>query len=312
MKKAVFLALALAAISGVFAQTPGLTFGTWGYAQGTFNTPVLFEIYDEAYISYRKREVGLNTTFTTSVKWNSGTITGPNLDFQNFTLSYAPNSFLKALAGKLVESGDAVLSSYINGYKFSRLIANTEPGILVLLFPARELTLSAFTPFTESEILGTIKKSSFGMKLAIPKVANFVASYRLREHEFAAGLDLRMVSDLTFKIGFKHFTLPARQAGVMFTVNRRFGGLNLALDGNVKIIPEIAFGVEGLIEYTIGNYTFGTVNSYDTKDLWYGNNGAILSVFVRRDFSAGSVRASVRYNMPTKDWVMPFTFAIFF
>ncbi len=312
MKKAIFLALIAVAVSGAFAQTPGLTFGTWSYAEGTLNTSPLFEIYNEVYIAYKARDMGLNSTIVGTTSWTSGALTGPTLDFQDFAIWYKPFPFLKATAGKLLETGDATLSSYIDGNKFSRQMAKMEPGIMATVYPTRELTFSAFTPFTESGILATIAKSSFSLKYAIPKFANLVASYRLREYEFAAGIDFRMISDLTLKIGFKHFTAPSVQSGLLFTAGKRFGDLNLGLDSDLVILPGIAVGVKGMVEYTIGKYILGTTVALDTNDFWYANNGTVIAAYIRQDFSAGSVRAMVSYNTATRDWRLPLRFVIFF
>jgi hypothetical protein len=204
-------------------------------------------------------------------------------------------------------------------------------------YPFRELSVSAFAQYTGVFAAEALFNSSFSVKLALPKFATFVASYRIQNYNLAqgktpfpfdlsAGVDLRMFSDLTMKFGIQQ--VWSRQLfGAMFTAGRKFGDLNLGIDANVAINYSSGFtpgfGIDVLAEYKIGKYIVGTRDIYAWKDLWHADwmcystgvagslDGISASIFVRREFNASTIQASLAWDR-VNAWYLPIKFIVFF
>lgn len=342
MRKLFVLVFAVVVLCGVFAQTPGLTFGTWSFAQGSVNSPNLFAIYSEAYVEYKTNTMGVSSTLVNDLIWNGvdrKTLPAPTYTFsiQELSAWYQPFPFLKARAGKLFETGDAVLSSYVDYRKFSTYMANAEPGIMGTLYPAQELAVSAFVPFTQALSYEVLLNSAVAVRYAVPRFANFVASYRLRNYEFALGMDFRMFEALVAKVGvmYRDITTASapvnKEGGVFFTVGRKFGTLDLGLDADITISPvsgvqAVGSGVKGMAELAIGKYVAGFSLAIFSNDLWFSRDnewrttfrtsgsGIIPKLYVRRDFDNGSVSAGLELqtDVLSANWLIPIRFVFYF
>ncbi len=339
MKKALFLVLSLAVVSGAFAQTPGLTFGTWTEVQAVLNSSVFFNVDSTDSVSFNARDTGLDANINASFGWREHVPSGPDLSIQDFSIWYRPFPFLKLKAGKLLESGDAMLRSYVGYNRFSTFMANGELGVMATAYPIRDLSVSAFSQFTGTFAAEALYNVSFSVKLALPKIATFVASYRVQNYDghnvgkpvaypfdLAVGVDLRMFSDLIMKFGIQQ--VWSRQFfGAMFTAGKKFGDLNLGIDANVAINyssgTTFGFGLDGLAEYKIGKYIVGTRDIYAWKDIWHADwmrystgsaeslDGLSASIFVRREFNASSLQVALAWDR-VNAWNMPIKFILFF
>lgn len=186
MKKVLVLLLALVAVGGAFAQTPALAFGMYGDITATAATADSYALYTETYLTYKAKDMGLNAT----VVGGADFFATP----RNYKFWYQVCPAAKISAGVLREAGSARLTSYIDGNGFSTRMAAVEAGVLAEMTVVPGFTAAAFVPVTGLAPVEDLKKSAFGVSLALPNVATVVAAYRLNGYEASAGVDLKAIT----------------------------------------------------------------------------------------------------------------------
>ncbi len=305
MKKVLVLLLALVAVGGVFAAdpAPALTFGMYGKVTATVATADSYAIYTETYLTYKVKDMGLNAT----VIGAADIFATP----RNYKFWYQVCPAAKISAG-LLREGPARLASYIDGNGFSTRMANVEAGVLAELTPVQGITAAVFVPVSTAKPLDDLQKSAFGLSFAIPNIATIVSAYRLNGYEFSVGADLKAIKDTTLKAGFKNTGNLGASSVLYGTFGKKVGDLNIGVDADFIVKPAAAYGIEGMVEYTIGSYVLGAVASIDNGDAWYAYNGLWVYPYIKRNFAAGDIKVGVTYNAKTAVIQLPVKFEISF
>lgn len=314
MKKVLVLLLALAAVAGVFAQTPALTFGMYSEYYATIAKVDSYDIYNETYLNYKAKDMG----FSATVVAKSDFFATP----RNYKVWYQVCSAAKLSAGVLRETGSARLTSYVDGNGFSTRMANVQAGVMAdMVIVKNMLTLAAFMPLTGVAPLDDAKNGALGVSFSLPNVATIVAAYRAVNQEFSAGVDLKAIKDVTVRAGIANYNLavaPAAKLVLYATLGKKAGDLNLGVDANFVMQPTAKVGIKGLVEYALGTYTLGAEVSYDNSnlaaggatDMWYKAGGLVVNPYLKKAFAAGSIVVGGMYNATTAALSLPITFIL--
>ncbi|MDP2792294.1 MAG: hypothetical protein Q8O15_11135 [Rectinemataceae bacterium] len=318
MKKILVLAFVLVAAIGAFAQTPALTFGMYGDITAAVASPDSYGIYTETYLAYKAKDMGLSAT----VVGGADFFAAP----RNYSFWYQWCTGVKLYAGKLRETGSARLTSYIDGNGFSTRMANSQNGVMAYWNSVKNLTVAWFTPVTGVAIGNDFRGSSLGISFAVPSVVTLVTAYRsslnlapLDKNEFSLGADVKAIKDITLKAGLKNvggiwsisgFFGPTN---VLYaTFGQTVGDMNYGVDADFTLTPTSAYGIKGLVEYTMGKYVLGAKASIDNGDAWYNNKGLVINPYVKRNFDAGDIVVGLSYNAATTSIELPVDFEISF
>jgi hypothetical protein len=303
MKKAIVLLLALAVLGGAVFADPALTFGSYGDVYMTLadqDTENSYGVYHEFYFNYKADDMGFSATVVNSDNDFLGA-------FRNYAVYYNMfDGMAKVYAGKLRETGDVRLTSYIDGNGFSTRIANVEAGILVKLMPVDGLVVDAFLPYNGAAVADDFALAAFGAGYTIADIGKLVASYRLANDELAIGFDVKAIEDTTLRLGYK--MIVDGDMYVYLTAGKVIAGIDLGLDADVVIADEIAFGAEVKAEYGMDPYAIGLRASFDTGDAWEGNDSFYVKPYAVWNFSAGSITAGFEFNGSDSSWGIPVDF----
>ncbi len=310
MKKFLVVLLALAAVGGVFAQTPALTFGLYGDITATLAAKDSYGIYTETYLTYAAKDMGLNATVVSGADiFNTP---------RNYKFWYQVCSAAKVSVGVLREAGSARLTSYIDGLGFSTRMASVESGVLneMKILPG-VLTAAVFVPVvTDATPAVDFGNSAFGVSFTLPNVANVVAAYRLNGKEASIGVDLKAVKDLVIRVGLRNVGAFGAKTVLYYTAGRSANGLKLGVDGYFYLKPTASFGAKALVEYTMGSYVLGgklwADNNLAADNGWYNKNATFVKAYLKRNFAAGDAILGVQYNISAATFSLPVDFEISF
>lgn len=334
MKKVIMAIFALALVTGVFAQTPALTFGMYGDITAEVSSTNSYGIYSETYLSYKAKDMGFNATVIaqTGKTWDEVKRVNSPFDVfgspRNYKFWYTLCNGLKVSAGNLREAGPARLTSYIDGNGFSTRMANVQEGLMIDSTAVKNVAISWFTPSTASSPVTDLKASSLGIAYTIPSTAKIVAEYRsslpLLPNEASLGVDLLIIKDTTLKAGFKNTGGVFSFSGFMGPNNYLYatwgkaqGDMNYGVDANVQMTGSVPgfspiYGIKGMVEYTMGDYVLGAKVSADNGDPWYGNGGLFVNPYVKRNFAAGDIVVGITYDASTTNISLPVDFELSF
>lgn len=324
MKKFLVVIFALAVAAGAFAAdpAPALNFGMYTDITATVATTDAYDIYNETYLSYKAKDMGFNATVVAKADFFAAP--------RNYAIWYQWCNGLKIYAGKLREAGSARLTSYIDGNGFSTRLANVQQGVMVYWDAVKDFTVAWFTPVTGLGPMTSFKASSLGLSYKLANVGTIVASYRSTisagpgsdPNESALGMDLKVIKDTTLKFGYKNtegfFTLSqffGPNNFLYFTYGKTAGDLNFGLDVNLQLTGALlgfkpSYGLEGMVEYTMGDYLIGLIASVDNGDAWYGYNGVFINPYVKKSFSMGAIYAGLTYDTNTAAFALPLDFEL--
>lgn len=304
MKKMVVLLLAFAAVAGAFAQTPALTFGMYGDITAKVAATNSYGVYTETYLTYKAKDMGLAATVVAGADFFATP--------RNYKFWYQVCSAAKLSAGVLRETGSARLTSYIDGNGFSTRMANVEAGVLAEMNVVKGVTAAVFVPVTASAPATDLGNSAFGASFALPNVATVVASYRLVNKEFAAGVDLKAIKDLTLKAGVKNVGALGATTVLYATLGKKDAALNFGADAAFVVKPTSGYSLKGMVEYTMGSYVLGAKASIDNgnANAYQSNNALVINPYLKKNFAAGDIKVGVTYNAGTTALALPVDFEI--
>lgn len=318
MKKILVLALAFVAVVGAFAQTPALTFGLYGDITASIAAKDSYGIYTETYLSYKNKDMGLSAT----VVAGADIFATP----RNYAFWYQWCTGVKISAGKLRETGNARLTSYIDGNGFSTRIANSKEGVMAFWNSVPNLTVAWFLPVSAVSPAVDFRASSAGISYAIPNIATLVAAYRSPynadpaiTNELSVGVDIKTIKDTTLKFGlantggfwsFANFFGPTN---VLYaTFGKAMGDFNFGLDLNYKLAVASVYGIRGMAEYTMGTYVLGAKLTKDNGDPWYNNKAFIINPYLKKNFAIGDAILGLSYDATNSTFALPVDFEISF
>lgn len=325
MKKFLVVIFALTVAVGVFAAdpVPALSFGMYTDITATIAKADSYDIYNETYLSYKNKDMGFNATVVAKADFFAAP--------RNYAIWYQWCNGFKIYAGKLREAGSARLTSYIDGNGFSTRLANVQEGVMVYWDAVKDLTVAWFTPITGQGPWSSFRASSLGLSYKLPNLGTIVAAYRSSvnpgpgsaPNEASFGVDLKVVKDTTLKFGYRNtegaiwpvskFLGPNNF--LYFTYGKVAGDLNLGVDVNFQLTGAALgfkpiYGLEGMVEYTMGDYVLGVLASVDNGDAWYGYNGFFINPYIKKSFSVGALYAGLTYDATTASFTMPLDFEL--
>lgn len=308
----------MVAVAGAFAQAPVLTFGLYGDITATLAATDSYGIYTETYLSYKNKDMGLSATVVSG----ADIFASP----RNYSFWYEWCTGIKISAGKLRETGNARLTSFIDGNGFSTRLANSKTGVMAYWNSVPNLTVAWFLPVSTIAPAVDFRASSAGISYAIPNVATLVAAYRSPynsdatiTNELSFGADIKTIKDTTLKIGyanmggfwsFANFFGPTNM--LYATFGRTDGALKYGIDFNYKMAVAAVYGIKGMVEYTMGTYVLGTKVSTDNGDAWNENNALVINPYIQKNFEVGDVKVGLTYNAGTTIFAFPVDFEISF